>query len=300
MPRPRSPKSIEAERRYKAGEKVLADLARSMGVPEGTLRRWKSTQDWDGKKKQTERSETNPSARNKGEPEQSTSASLDKQLADAVEENEELTAQQKDFCLYYARIKNATQAYLKAYGCSYNTAMTEGCRSLGNPKIKDELQRLREIKVAALGELCGEDVVELHMRIAFADLTDYVEFKSQRVPVTYNGEAVMMDHPDPEEKKKIPVTKSVNIVKLKDSAQVDGQLITEVSEGREGAKIKLADRQKSLDFLERFFSLNPTDRQRKEYDERRLELEQQRIDDSRRGREGAATSNEGVTIVDDL
>ncbi len=46
MPGKRRPESYEAERRYKAGDK-LVDIARSLGVPEGTVRRWKSTQKWD-------------------------------------------------------------------------------------------------------------------------------------------------------------------------------------------------------------------------------------------------------------
>lgn len=55
MPQKRNAKSIEAHARYRAGEK-LVDIAKSLGVPDGTVRRWKSDHDWDGKKKQTERS----------------------------------------------------------------------------------------------------------------------------------------------------------------------------------------------------------------------------------------------------
>jgi uncharacterized protein YjcR len=49
----------------------LVEIARAMGVPEGTVRRWKSDQDWSGKKaaakkKENERSETsNPNVRKK-------------------------------------------------------------------------------------------------------------------------------------------------------------------------------------------------------------------------------------------
>ncbi|MCL2215413.1 MAG: phage terminase small subunit-related protein [Defluviitaleaceae bacterium] len=57
MPRPRSEWSIEAERRYHAGEK-LTDIAKAMGKPEGTVRRCKAEQGWGVKKKVTERSET--------------------------------------------------------------------------------------------------------------------------------------------------------------------------------------------------------------------------------------------------
>lgn len=64
MARARSPDSIEAEKMYKEGMK-LVDIAKKIGKPEGTVRRWKSTQNWDGagsgngKKKQNERSGKN-------------------------------------------------------------------------------------------------------------------------------------------------------------------------------------------------------------------------------------------------
>lgn len=46
MARARSPDSIKAEQMYKAGTK-LVDIAKKLGVPDGTVRRWKSTQHWD-------------------------------------------------------------------------------------------------------------------------------------------------------------------------------------------------------------------------------------------------------------
>ncbi len=72
MARARSPSSIEAEQLYHDGMK-LVDIAKKLGVPASTVRRWKSTQKWDEnkgercKKKQSERSdnsdEDNASAR---------------------------------------------------------------------------------------------------------------------------------------------------------------------------------------------------------------------------------------------
>ncbi|MFR3271303.1 phage terminase small subunit [Sellimonas intestinalis] len=58
VPRARSPDSIEAEKLYKSGM-ALVDIAKKLGKPEGTVRRWKSTQKWDenSKKKQGERSQ---------------------------------------------------------------------------------------------------------------------------------------------------------------------------------------------------------------------------------------------------
>lgn len=58
MARARSPNSIEAEKLYNSGMK-LVDIAKKLGVPAGTVRRWKSTQGWGDapKKKESERSE---------------------------------------------------------------------------------------------------------------------------------------------------------------------------------------------------------------------------------------------------
>jgi phage terminase small subunit len=203
----------------------------------------------------------------RGAPHAPAPASVDKLIADAVEENENLTPQQKDFCTYFMRCRNATQAYLKAYDCDRKTANQCGPRLLTNIHVKAELQELREIKNAALGDICGEDVIELHMRIAFADITDFVEFKNVRRPVLANGRPVTIKDPRTDEVKN--VAQEVNVVHFKDSAQVDGQLILEVTEGRAGSKIKLADRQRSLRFLEQYFELNPNDRHRKEYERHR-------------------------------
>ena len=50
LPRARSPDSIEAEKMFHDGM-ALVDIAKKLGKPEGTVRRWKSTQNWDGNSK---------------------------------------------------------------------------------------------------------------------------------------------------------------------------------------------------------------------------------------------------------
>lgn len=54
MPRAKNAKADEALALYREGLK-LVEIARRLDVPEGTVRRWKCTHDWDGKK--SERSE---------------------------------------------------------------------------------------------------------------------------------------------------------------------------------------------------------------------------------------------------
>ena len=63
MARARSPDSIEAEKLYHEGIPLI-EIAQKLGVPDGTVRRWKSTQNWDGKKPNA-RNEKKPNARKK-------------------------------------------------------------------------------------------------------------------------------------------------------------------------------------------------------------------------------------------
>lgn len=63
MPRAKNAKADEALALYRQGLK-LVEIARQLEVPEGTVRRWKCTHDWDGKK--SERSEKKASARKRG------------------------------------------------------------------------------------------------------------------------------------------------------------------------------------------------------------------------------------------
>lgn len=60
MPRAKNEKAGEAERLYQEGLK-LKDIASRLGLPEGTVRRWKSTYKWG-----SERSEKKANVRNKG------------------------------------------------------------------------------------------------------------------------------------------------------------------------------------------------------------------------------------------
>lgn len=85
---------------------------------------------------------------------------------------------------------------------------------------------------------------------------------------------------DPETGRQVPLTKTVNVVRFHRSGDVDGSLITEVSQGKDGAKIKLADKMKALDWLAARYDLLDRATQRK------LELEERKLhgDDGGEGR----------------
>ncbi|MFV0412945.1 MAG: terminase small subunit [Oscillospiraceae bacterium] len=260
-------KALEAEQLYKAG-KSLVDIAATLGVSDGTVRSWKNRYKWGA----TQRNNTTQRKRNVATKAQRPSpAAVDVILVEAVEENTSLTDSQKAFCVHYAKTFNATASYLRAYpDCTYNTANTEGPKLLVNPCVREEIQRLK--KMRNLNMLAsGDDVVEKYMHIAFADMTDFVEWGRYEAQIM--GPFGPITEKDEETGKDRPLTQIVNDVRFVDSSRVDGSLVSEVKKGKDGAGLKLADRMKALDWLTRYFELNPADRHRKEFDTKRLELE---------------------------
>ncbi len=182
---------------------------------------------------------------------------LNSQL-DAVDKNSFLSEQEKLFCLSYVKNFNAYQSAINA-GFSKKNARQKGLALLSNPYVIDLIQELKNIRRSSL--LIDEfDVLERHMLIAFADINDYVTFGTE------------VDEQSNNQK---------NVLYFKDSSSVDGCLISEISKTRDGPHIKLADRQKSLDWLSSYFFLNPLDKHKQDFDLKKLALEQEKLQLSR-------------------
>lgn len=244
MSRAPDPRAGQARAMYAEGKK-LKDIAHELDVPEGTIRRWKSTQKWES----SERTEKKASVRKNTERSEKKASKKEKVIAEEVRsvmENEELNDKQRLFCLHYIRCFNATKSYQKAYGCSYTAAVTNGSALLRNAHIRAEIMRLKEARYTR--ELLSEsDIFQKYMDIAFSDMTDYVEFGREETQVMGAFGPVMQE--DPETGEKVPVTKIVNTVRFRESSEVDGTLISEVKQGRDGASIKLPDKLKALEWL---------------------------------------------------
>ena len=210
MARSPNQKAEKARELYKGGMK-LVEIASQLEVPAGTVRRWKSTYHWDGEQ-QSERSEK------KSERSESKKSVTKKAVADEVKQviqNTDLTDKQQLFCIHYIRCFNATKAYQKAYGCGYTTAVTNGPALLGNTRIKEEILQLKQDRLNR--EFLSEsDIFQKYMDIAFADINDFVDV-------------------------------SAGFVTAKDN--IDGTIVSEVSNTQSGVKIKLADRMKALQWL---------------------------------------------------
>lgn len=226
----------EAEKLFLSGMK-LVDIAHKLDVPEGTIRSWKNRY-WNCNvaKEKTQRCK-----KKKIEKKSEPAAELEELL-----ENTELTDKQRLFCIYYIRCFNATKAYQKAYECDYRTAITNASRLLTNANIKSEIQKLKQEKLNR-EFLSEDDIFQKYIDIAFADITDFVEFGTEEVPVmaVYGPVKVKNEKTGKEEILK----KTVNVARFKSSATVDGTIIGEVKQGRDGASIKLADRMKALEWL---------------------------------------------------
>lgn len=302
MAREKSPERIKAKEIYlnAKGNIMLKEIAADIGVTDVKIRKWKNLDKWDEElkgnvplkenKKKVERTiKKGTKEKKKKEP-----------IAEEVKEvmgNDELTEKQKLFCIYYSKCFNATKAYLKAYTCTYETAKVEGCRLLTKPNVKAQIDALTEITFnkAAL----EKGVLQKYIDIAFSDLGDYMKFGKKEHPVwerKENGEYVPVIDPNTGEQK----ISEYSYVELKESTSVDTSLLSEVSEGKDGIKIKLIDKMKALDFLNKNLNLLSDE------DKLKLDLENKRLQNSKLESEIKKLTGEDegkkepVRIVDDI
>ncbi len=98
-----------------------------------------------------------------------------------------------------------------------------------NQLIRETIEQLKQNHMNR-EMLKQEDIFQKYMDIAFADMNDFMSFGQEEIETDYGP-------------------RMVNSVRLKESDQVDGTLITEVKQGRDGVSVKLADRMKAIDWL---------------------------------------------------
>lgn len=236
-----------AKKDYLEGMKYK-ELAEKYSVSLNTIKSWVKRYNWSEEKKQKGAHKSkrgaplnNKSKNNNKEPMQ--------QEVKEVLNNSKLTDKQRLFCIYYIKYFNATKAYQKAYECDYITANTNGPRLLVNACIKQEIQRLKEGRLNR-AMLESGDIFQRYMDIAFADINDYVTFGRKEVEVDKGEEGN-------------PVMIEVNYVDFKNSNEVDGTIINEVSQGKNGVSIKLHDKMKALQWLSDHMNI-ATDKQKAE------------------------------------
>ena len=278
MARGPDPKAAQAKEMFLAGKKLI-EISAALDVPEGTVRSWKNRYGWDSNANATlQKPKHNVANRNAAEKKAVAKA------VDHVMENPGLTDKQRLFCVLYIRCFNATKAYQKAYGCRYEIAVTEGPALLRNPRVKEEITSLKQARLNQ--EMLDEsDIFQKYMDIAFADITDFVEFGREKVQVMSAFGPVEVQDPDTGEK--VPLMKEINTVRFRESGEVDGTLIAEVKQGKDGASVKLMDRLKALDWLADHMDLATAEQRAK-------------IVALRAKADVAADDDDGVVIINDL
>lgn len=238
----------KAEQDYMAGMKYR-DIAEKYGTTINTVKSWKKRYGWSRKEGAPKKEKV---CTQNGKGAHKMVVSIDDGTKETLK-NEDLTPEQQMFCIYYSRTFNAAQSYQKAYGCSYESAITNGSRLLTKAKVKAEVERLKEIKRQQI--VSGtEDIVELQMRIAFGDIGTVLEFGQKEVELEDGG-----------------IVK-VNTMRLKESDMVDTQLIQSVIESKGGVSITMKDPQKAIDWLTKYFLMHPESKYKAEYERKKAEI----------------------------
>lgn len=241
MARARDPNREVAKKLYleSDGKMLLKDIAAQLGKSDTQIRKWKNLDKWDDHLKGNVTNESKSNVTNRKQPNRK------KTKADVTEElplidNDNLTDKQKLFCIYYVKMFNATKAYQKAYECNYEVANKNAYALMVKDGVKEEIMRLKRHRMS--GEFFDKyDVLQKYKDIAFADMTDFTTFGTETVKTMNDqGEEVEFE---------------VNRVYFKESSEIDGTLVTEVKQGKDGVSIKLADKMKALDFLAKYTDL---------------------------------------------
>ena len=242
---------------YQKGYK-LVDIAKELDIPPGTVRRWKKTYNWDNSERSEKENDKSERSVSKKSKENEKKKRKEKAIAEEVKEvleNTELTEKQRLFCIYYIEDYNKTRAYQRAYECSYRVANINGPRLLVNASIKKEIERLtneclEEKEVNA--KLLNKRLFEMYMKLAFADIGDYLKFGQEEQKVwNMSDDGSFKPAIDPETGEQR--VRKYNFVNLNESEEVDTTIISEVSEGKDGVKIKLHDKMKALDWIDKHY-----------------------------------------------
>lgn len=166
---------------------------------------------------------------------------------DEIFDNNDLTPNQKDFVIYYVQSNNVAQSYLKAYKCKKQYASVYASKLLKDPKIQSAIKKLKKILMKSY-DVDVTSYVDYLLKVANADISDYITFEEEDVPILDNEGQKVFD-PDTGE----PLTKKVNRMHLTNSDFVDCSVVESIKQGRDGISIQLADKGKAWEKLAKYF-----------------------------------------------
>jgi phage terminase small subunit len=170
-----------------------------------------------------------------------------------------LTAKQQRFVEEYLIDLNATQAAIRA-GYSAKNAGKIGPELLGKTRVQEAIKAAMD-KRSERTEITQNMVLGQLAKIAFSDITDFVKFGQKEVQVMgpfgplYETVTTADPSTGKKKKEKVPITKIINFVDFNESGQVDGTIIAEVKQGKDGSSVKLNDRMKALELIGRHLGM---------------------------------------------
>lgn len=247
MPRARDPnrdRALEIWREH-GGEITNRQIAEQLDIDEKKVAVWKQRDKWSVVQQSSNNVVQQPKKnvvqqkKSKTNKSQKIAARGDPVKSDSTK----LTEKEEIFILEYLRDFNATRAAMAA-GYSKKTAYVIGWENLRKPKIQAKIVEHKEAVTAELG-LSVQRVIAEYLKMAFADTSDYVEFGQTEEPVLNEYGPVL-------DKEGAQLTRTVDFVHFKNSYEVDGTLISEVKQGRDGVSIKFYDKLKALKELEKY------------------------------------------------
>ena len=260
-------KHIEAEKDYINGMKYK-DIADKYGVSETTVKSWKTRYGWIREKKKVAHTKNKKSMHTKKVkkdiPKGGTNTVTKGELR-VVCENEELNEKQKQFCVFFVKKHNATKAYMQAYGVDYMTAAAASSRLLKNVKIRAFIEMLKNEKLNQM-YFSADDLVQRYMDIAFADIGDVATFTERGIELRANF--------DPTTVKSIKNTKY-------------------------GYSIQMLNPFKAMEWLDKYFEVNPENVRKREYDMLKMQRLQQEFDENKKRTENdeEEKNNTGVIML---
>jgi len=271
----------EIRKEWESSKITFKDLAEKHNVKLGTLKSRRSREKW------------SRDATDKKDATQNKKMQPKKEIKEPVVKSDKLTEKQRLFCIYYIKYFNATKAYQKAYECAYSTARVEGSRHLANPNINAEIDRMKAEQTNDL-KLGVRDILQKYIDIAFADITDYVVFGNRELPMRdqHTGEILTDESGE-------PIMDYISHVDLIDSDEVDGTIITEVKQGRDGVSVKLADKMRALEMLSKYFDLlSNSDKERFQLEKLKAETAKANAEVKKIEKENKTDAPPEITIVD--
>lgn len=162
-----------------------------------------------------------------------------------VEVTYDLSDKEQLFCEYYVQNYNLKTAAIKA-GYNVRGAHTQAYRIRNRPRCKRYIAWLK-FNVADKLQFEISDLIELYMRITFSDMTDFFD-----------------------------IDKKGNL-QLKEKKFLDGQLISEIRQSKDGLTLKLVDKLEAAAKLERFFDIMPKE-WRERIEEQKVKLMQEKLE----------------------